>query len=223
MEEGEKRSKMETIKREFSDISMELPERMKHITELYVSIDHITKDLLRKVYGNEEIKFPIDIERVAQYLHIKVEKEGLNENGERRFSRILGRILMQKTNITIIADNTVGDKTQRYAIAHAIGRYLLSNEEDMFESTYAIPLIPQSLDEIVTDVIALFLLLPTEVFKKEFADYLGKTEDYPMNVDAWLGYLSDKSMISLFNLSIGYQQLKQVLGYERQKAFEKSG
>lgn len=44
-----------------------------------------------------------------------------------------------------------------------------------------------------------------------------------MDVDLWLQYLSDKSQISLFNLSIGYQQLKQVLCLQRQKEFEAKG
>ena len=118
---------------------------------------------------------------------------------------------------------TVSYKTQRYAIAHSIARYLLREDESWDESSYAIPLIPQSLEEIMGDVLALFLLLPMETFKKEFSKYLEARKEYPMDVDLWLQYLSDKSQISLFNLSIGYQQLKQVLCLQRQKEFEAKG
>lgn len=36
-------------------------------------------------------------------------------------------------------------------------------------------------------------------------------------------HLSNKSQISQFNLAIGYQQMKQVLCYQRQLEFRESG
>ena len=77
----------------------------------------------------------------------------------------------------------------------------------------------------MADVVALFLLLPPELFKIEFKNYLVQMieNEKPIDVDVWLDYLSNKSMVSLFNLSIGYQQLKQVLSYEKQKQFEAIG
>lgn len=40
-------------------------------------------------------------------------------------------------------------------------------------------------------------------------------------MDEWLQHLSDRCQISPFNLAIGYQQMKQVLCYQRQQEFEK--
>ena len=42
-----------------------------------------------------------------------------------------------------------------------------------------------------------------------------------MDVDEWLAYLSEKCQITPFNLAIGYQQMKQVLCYQRREEFRK--
>lgn len=199
-----------------------LESAMGDLTEIYCKIAEDASALIKQTYGTKNVELPINIELVARELGITVSKRNLNLDAEGRFSRILGKIVMRNQKTMIEVDNNVSYKTRRYAMAHAVGRYLLSGGKNMFESTYAIPLIPQGLEEIMADVVALFLLLPVDVFKVEFAKYLEECMDYPLDVDAWLQYLSDTSQISLFNLSIGYQQLKQVLGYQRQKEFAKS-
>lgn len=201
-------------------------EEIEGITRKYLKAAEAAEKVVNDVYkktGSGEPKFPIDIEMVAKEHGFKVEREALNSSGEKRYSRILGRILTRDDQITITVDNSVSYKTQRYAIAHAIGRWIISSERKIFESSYAIPLIPQGLEEVAADVVALFLLLPLDVFKKEFVRYLDNCREYPLDVDGWLADLSNKSQISLFNLSIGYQQLKQVLCLQRQQDFEKSG
>ena len=203
-----------------------LNDKMRATTELYLNLAEYCTNLIRDAYGDKKVEFPINLDIITDYMGITVADDGLNDERVGEFSRILSRLIENDDGEKcIIVDNQVGIKTQRYAIAHAIARYLLRGEEAILEGTYAIPLIPQSLDEIMADVVALFLLLPPELFKTEFKNYLLRMEESekPIDVDVWLEYLSNKSMISLFNLSIGYQQLKQVLSFKRQKDFETKG
>lgn len=196
---------------------------IQDMSEIYLDIAEKAEKFIKEIYKDKEINLPIDLNLIAEDLGIRIIQENLNINGGKSLSRILGRLECENSQIWIKVEALVSYKTQRYAIAHSIARYLLREDKSWDESSYAIPLIPQSLEEILGDVLALFLLLPMETFKKEFSKYLEARKEYPMDVDLWLQYLSDKSQISLFNLSIGYQQLKQVLCLQRQKEFEANG
>lgn len=204
--------------------------------ENYLGIANATEELIEASYADEsdikenndkksdyKIEFPIDIELVASHLGMKIEKKSLNREEPRSFSRVLGIITSQDGKAYVAIDNEVSYKTQRYTIANAVGRFLLNQSGTSLKCSYAIPLIPQSLEEIAADTIALFLLLPMKTFKEEFLNYLEGCGDRPLDVDAWLMHLSNKSQISQFNLAIGYQQMKQVLCYQRQLEFRESG
>lgn len=206
---------------EFSTLGENIKQNMEELTKEYISIAEKIEKFLIELYGNEkQLEFPVDIEWVAHKLGITVEKELLNKNDERQFNRVLGSVVTRNGETVITVDKEVSDKTRNYAMAHAVGRYLLSGGASIFESTYAIPLIPQNIDEIIADVVALFLLMPVELFQKEFKIYLESKAGRPLDVDEWLDYLGNKCKLSRFNLSIGYQQLKQVLSYQRQTKFE---
>ena len=57
------------------------------------------------------------------------------------------------------------------------------------------------------------------VTTEHFDEARGKIKDYPLDVDEWLSYLSDRSQVNMFNLAIGYQQLKQAAYSERMDKF----
>ncbi|MDE6909777.1 MAG: hypothetical protein K2P44_04825 [Lachnospiraceae bacterium] len=213
-----------------------LKETVEGTAENYLEIANATEELIEASYAGEsdikensvkksdyKIEFPIDIELVASHLGMKIEKKSLNREEPRSFSRVLGIITSQDGKAYVAIDNEVSYKTQRYTIANAVGRFLLNQSGTSLKCSYAIPLIPQSLEEIAADTIALFLLLPMKTFKEEFLNYLEGCGDRPLDVDAWLMHLSNKSQISQFNLAIGYQQMKQVLCYQRQLEFRESG
>lgn len=204
-------------------LSNDLREAVAVSAKESLTIADEVESLVYRCYQKENMKpkFPIDLSIVTEYLDIEVEYESLNMGNMEQISRTLAILTMQNKKSHILVDNSVSYKTQRYATANAIGRFLMS--EAVFESSYAIPLIPQSLEEIAADIIALFLLMPMTLFKDEFRGYLERAKDHPLDVDAWLLYLSDRCQISPFNLAIGYQQMKQVLCYQRQKEFEKCG
>lgn len=214
---------MEGIKiEEFQNL--ELNQTVKEATDVYYKVAIEVEELVNNIYEAEgkKVEFPIDMNLITKYLGMKVEKGNLNDEETERFSRILGVVTSHNGSASVVIDNGVSYKTQRYATANAIGRYLLNQSKPILKCNYAIPLIPQSLEEIAADVIALFLLLPVKCFKEEFLHYLEKCEYHPMDVDDWLKHLENVSQISLFNLSIGYQQLKQILCYQRQIEFQKN-
>lgn len=202
---------------------LNINEGVENITKLYDEIAKNSEELICESYKQfgKKVSFPIDINMVAEYLNIEVLKDNLNLVGSTNFSRKLAIITAKHGVGHIVVDLSVGYKTRRYAIANGIGRYLLKQSRGIFKSSYAIPLIPQSLEEIAADSIALFLLMPTTTFKEEFLRYLNECKSRPLDVDEWLQYLSDRCQISPFNLAIGYQQMKQVLCYRRQMEFEK--
>lgn len=202
--------------------SLDIPKQTERQTTLYLELAYQSEKLLKYVYheNGKELGFPIDIEMVGRSMGITIVRRRILASAANQFNKVLGQILISEKEKIIEVDNQVSYKTQQYAIAHSVGRYLLLDKDTLYEHSYAIPLMPSELGEIAADIAALFLLIPLNVFKREFKEYLESIKDYPLNVDRWLQYLSDKSQVSLFNLAIGYQQLKQVVCWERLKAFE---
>jgi Predicted Zn peptidase len=202
--------------------SLGINERVEEITEVYYETAIRAEELVNESYKKlgRKAALPVDIDLIADKLDIDIVIEKLNLVGGNGFSRKLGVTTATKDRgVQIVVDSDVSYKTRRYAIANGIGRYLLNQSKDMFKNTFEIPLIPQSLEEIAADAIAVFLLMPMEVFKDEFLQYLKECPKHPLDVDEWLEYLSNKCQIPLFNLAIGYQQMKQVLCYQRREEF----
>lgn len=214
------------VSKAISGLRSEMRQHMEELTETYKELEEATFKLICDAYGTDAIRMPIDIERIAGFLKISIDPGILLPASENEFSQTLGHLTSRNGATRILLNPEVSYNTQRYTIAHAIGSYLLQQEEAekfIFTSTYAIPLIPQSMDDIMADVVALFLLLPRRVFQEEFKKYLEYHQDYPMDVNEWMEYLANKSQIPFFNLSIGYQQLKQMLSWEREKEFFEEG
>lgn len=203
---------------------LEIDKGVESITEVYNEIAVRAEHLVAVSYAKagKTVSLPIDINLIAKHLGITVIKEKLNLDGGACLNKKLAvTTAMGGKEVQIVVDSEVGYKTRRYAIANAIGRYLINQSKNMFKNTYAIPLIPQSLEEIAADSIAVFLLMPIEAFKEEFLQYIQENKECPLNVDEWLAYLSEKCQITPFNLAIGYQQMKQILCYQRREEFRK--
>ena len=217
------RNNIETIKKRIRRLEIQVQTEKE--TRIYLQLAEQAERLVRQIYRErgKRLEFPIDIEMVGNEMGIRIVRRRILASAANQFNKVIGQILIDGKEKLIEVDNLVSYKTQQYAIAHSIGRYLLLDEDVMYEHSYAIPLMPSELGEIAADKVALFLLLPLNVFKREFKAYLDSIKDYPLDVDRWMEHLSDKSQVSMFNLAIGYQQLKQVVCFERLKAFEEAG
>lgn len=206
---------------QFEDLR--IGEGMEKSSILYNEIAMRAEKLVNESYmmANRPAAFPIEIDLIAHHLRIAIQRENLNPEGITNFSKKLAVTTATSDGVKIVVDTNVSYKTRRYAIANGVGRYLLNESQSMLKYAYAIPLIPQSLEEIAADSIAIFLLLPVTLFKDEFLRYLNTCKECPLDVDVWLEHLSNVSQITPFNLAIGYQQMKQVLCYQRQMEFAK--
>lgn len=217
------RNNIETIKKRIR--RLEIQGQTETEAPLYLQLAEQAERLVKQIYKDKKkkLEFPIDIEMVGNEMGIRIVRRRILASAANQFNKVIGQILIDGEEKFIEVDNKVSYKTQQYAIAHSIGRYLLLDEDIMYKHSYAIPLMPSELGEIAADKVALFLLLPFNVFKREFKAYLDSIKDYPLDVDRWLEYLGDKSQVPMFNLAIGYQQLKQIVCFERLKAFEETG
>ena len=181
-------------------------------------------NLIRKVYSDRPVVFPIDIEAIASHIGFEVHYLDFENQESCTTTGILSRLIEEKQGkMAIVVNKLLDAKTQRYAIARGIAKYLLRGEESMFESIYDTTMIPQDIDTTTEDVIACFLLLPLDLTTSELKEYLGRTSSKEVDSNTWIRQFSDKSMVPVYNAAIGYQHIRQILGYERQKEFESKG
>ena len=169
-------------------VYLEINEFVETGAELYdkiaVNAEHLVYESYREF--NRTAALPIDIELIAHYLGLNIQNENLNLERGKTFSKILAVTTSTNDGVQIAVDTSVSYKTRQYALANGVGRYLLNESQNMLKNTYAIPLIPQSLEEIAADSIALFLMMPITLFKDEFLQYLTACTDHPLNVDKWM-------------------------------------
>lgn len=197
---------------------------MQSTTELYSEFSEYCMNLIRKVYGDRPVVFPIDIEAIASHIEFEVHYLDFENQESCTTTGILSRLIEEKQGkMAIVVNKLLDAKTQRYAIARGIAKYLLRGEESMFEGIYDTTMIPQDIDTTTEDVIACFLLLPLDLTTSELKEYLGRTSSKEVDSNTWIRQFSDKSMVPVYNAAIGYQHIRQILGYERQKEFESKG
>lgn len=181
-------------------------------------------NLIRKVYSDRPVVFPIDIEAIASHIGFEVHYLDFENQESCTTTGILSRLIEEKQGkMAIVVNKLLDAKTQRYAIARGIAKYLLRGEESIFEGIYDTTMIPQDIDTTTEDVIACFLLLPLDLTTSELKEYLGRTSSKEVDSNTWIRQFSDKSMVPVYNAAIGYQHIRQILGYERQKEFESKG
>ena len=197
---------------------------MQSTTELYSEFSEYCMNLIRKVYGDRPVVFPIDIEAIASHIGFEVHYLDFENQESCTTTGILSRLIKEKQGkMAIVVNKLLDAKTQRYAIARGIAKYLLRGEESMFEGIFDTTMIPQDIDTTTEDVIACFLLLPLDLTTSELKEYLGRTSSKEVDSNTWIRQLSDKSMVPVYNAAVCYQHIRQVLGYERQKEFENKG
>lgn len=197
---------------------------MQSTTELYSEFLEYCMNLIRKVYGDRPVVFPIDIEAIASHIGFEVHYLDFENQESCTTTGILSRLIEEKQGkMAIVVNKLLDAKTQRYAIARGIAKYLLRGEESIFEGIYDTTMIPQDIDTTTEDVIACFLLLPLDLTTSELKEYLGRTSSKKVDSNTWIRQFSNKSMVPVYNAAVGYQHIRQILGYERQKEFESKG
>ena len=150
-------------------------------------------NLIRKVYSDRPVVFPIDIEAIASHIGFEVHYLDFENQESCTTTGILSRLIEEKQGkMAIVVNKLLDAKTQRYAIARGIAKYLLRGEESMFEGIYDTTMIPQDIDTTTEDVIACFLLLPLDLTTSELKEYLGRTSSKEVDSNTWIRQFSDK-------------------------------
>ena len=153
----------------------------------------------------EKVSLPIDIVEFARKLGFEIVYDEIAQTEQQTFGVATPKEIHVNKNLKY--------KEQRWAIAKAMAYFLNnSNQKEMLFFVQSPYFVSDNVDEFYTDVMAILLLLPITLFKQEVSKYIDR--------DDLLQRLSDISQIPIFQLSIGYQFIKQMLSFKRQKDFE---
>lgn len=195
----------------------------KALIRYYWEASYKAEQLILTAVGKEGMRFPIDVEALAEALGVQVEEEDLNEFISRKsMNRKIGQIVIDQDDFsenriktkTIFTDKAAAPSSKRYAIAHEIVHFIMHYDKSEYYEDYCImPMCPRDAEEIVADIFAIFLLIPVRLFFAEFRDYVQRQmteERTPVTTESWIRYLAERSMLSEYYVAYGYQQLRYV-------------
>lgn len=195
------------------------------------SLQEICKDTLQRCYENERITLPVDIEKVVRSLGIKLKSTDLNFGANDGIDSIIARLRYEKGGTATIFVNEEEDTDitkpysdlQKYAIAYELGKLIIGEENgrkvsemkpeeinrwNMTSVPYSLPRLYAQWESFTYEMCAIFLLLPLDLFLDEFLSYIEDAREYPVKMDKWIKYLSDKAGIPNYQLINGYQYIK---------------
>lgn len=185
------------------------------IGDYYLTICAITMQLLDDTF-NGNYDFPIDIDKIAEKFDIRVSYQPLNEIMELRVHKMVGWTFMKPEFTTdqtirgILIDKKADTFEQRYALAHELAHFLIHAEDKIYNGVYQImPMLFSQIEEMVTDIFAIFLLIPMPLFLKEFYEYIADC-NVPIQTSEWLEHLSVVSGAPYEDVTIGYQNIRYV-------------
>lgn len=189
-------------------------------------------NLLKKYYGEDKIKLPIDIERIADGMGIQIKYENLNF-GERDINSNIAQLRYEELDGTVIkmilVDDRKGEKRdikkdplsnlEKYAVAYELGKIIMDGEDvknsnmsvsdmNMNSMPYSLPKLSSDFKSFEYEMCAIFLLLPRDLFLDEFKTFIETATKFPILMDEWISYLSKKTEIPNYQLINGYQFIK---------------
>lgn len=203
----------------------------RELVQYYWKASQLADELLLLTLGESGMKFPIDVERLAEKLNINIDEEGWSEFPfEKTMNKKIGQVIISRDVFndtirkTIITDKSVALSAKRYAIAHEIVHCIMHyDKKDYYEAYCIMPLCPVSMEEIVADIFAIFLLIPVRLFFDEFVSYIEnqrREEEMPVTTEKWMKYLAERSLVSEYYVAYGYQQLRYVAYWIYQAWFD---
>lgn len=215
------------------------------MAELHKAIDYMSErvhklqekcfETLVETFGSEDIKLPVDIEKVAHKLGVVLEYKNLNLGGSEEIDQNIaqlcyeldgrGRVVWKIYVANDQEDEREGaySNLQRYAIAYELGKTIIGGEEckvpddmpsedidkwNVNSVPYSLPRLYARRESFEYEICAIFLLLPLYKFLDEFSGYVEEIRDYPILMDKWIMYLSNKTSIPSYQLINGYQYIK---------------
>lgn len=194
-----------------------------NLVQYYWEASQKAEELILNFLGDKEFRFPVDVEKLALKMGVRIEEDKLDEfSGEKDVNKRIGQIVMQEDFFqsricaTIYLEKSISPDAKRYAIAHELVHYIIhKNERNFYEDYCSMPLCPIKQEEIVVDIFATFLLIPVRLFFGEFYSYVQQRtqgDNVPIATEYWIHHLSERSLVPEYYVAYGYQQLRYV-GY----------
>lgn len=194
-------------------------------TNAYFLIEKITYNVLKLYYEDEqEIKFPIDIRGIIKAFEIEIMEMDLNVDSGFRIDRVNGylRSPYGQNGWRIYIDYDDSEFTKRYMLAHEFSHYLLrictepvATQENVVD--YCIdPMLPKKWDELYTDIMAAYFLLPYRSLIEEmaaYADWMKSTNNYPIDAVQLMRTVGNRAQISSYHTFMSYQYRKYYFCY----------
>lgn len=203
--------------------------RDMNFKNFYSEMEKVTRNILKCCF-EEDITFPINIRKVAESLEIEICERTLNLDIGFQLRKISGYIKEKGDYAArIYIDCGDSELIKRYMITHELSHYILGRM-DTGEKQYCVePFFPENQDEILADIMTACFLFPcTPVLKcmQMYVNGLNQKNDYPLNGEKWLNYLSKAAEVSYYHTVSSYQYvryymwaLKDNLGKEYKEFF----
>lgn len=178
------------------------------------------KEIADKVFHVLEVKptLPVDIRGLVEKCGIRVYETNLNADMGFQIERINGYLKKRGENWCIFLEAKDSELMKRYVLAHELSHFLIDNaktywkiEHDLEERHCIDPLFSKDWDELMSDILASFILFPPKAVLEYLSWYEGELRDknvYPMDSYEWLRVLGHMAQVSTYFTIISYQYLK---------------
>lgn len=187
------------------------------IGQIFDIAQSIASDILNLIYDGEP-EFPIDIRKIVHECGIEIFETNLNPDMGFQLERVNGYLKERNDEWSIFLDAKDGELVKRYILAHELSHYVIDEAKNYhhvqqlkYEQHCIDPLFSQNCDELLSDVLASFLLFPPEAtleYMCEYESILREKNIYPLDSYEWLRMLGQKAQISSYFTIMSYQYLK---------------
>lgn len=169
---------------------------MKKIIEKYV-IDLLEKNNIKNP--------PVDVEKIAAYLNIKVKRQPYNSKDD-----LSAMLIRDDNNVIIGVNSSHSEKRQRFSIAHEIGHFLLHEGSKLIvdrQIKYKVNYrdgrssLGTDIDEIEANRFASSLLIPDLFIIEDLSRYEVHMDDED-NIEKISSELADKYNVSFMSMML---------------------
>lgn len=210
-----------------------MEENLKRILDTIRRLQIICESVVEEAYhaNNMEIKLPINIEMVAEYLEIDLKSEYLNYIPVSGLNRDIAQLQYNNYNEEKIdidrefqfRKSSPYNDLEIFAIANEIGKYILKSSEynktiieqegsvrkiNFYSIPYQLPFLYLDIDKFLYEMCSIFLMLPMDKFLDEYANYMDRYKNYLSYFDEWIKDLAIKIHVPYYVLLNGYKWIE---------------
>lgn len=191
------------------------------VKELYLWAFRYAQDILDDFFQNNSYDVPeIDIRALVGTFGIEIVEMEIKLNSDVFRYGMPGYLdgygyKGNKRLWTIYINESMGDLSKRYIIAHEFAHYLLLNQKEQNIKNCTNPLFPKKTEEQLCDLLASFLLMPLKTVLELMNNYIIKCQNDnsgPIDMYEWLHYLGCELRISDYHTVLCFQNIRYLGG-----------